>query len=138
MNVLFPAESEEPVSTRIDKMDVLLEEIQKVLAEIRSSLERSHSVEERVTELEKTVARLQSVTMDLRNPGSVNPGMDRITPLELKINTLCTITEEQKALLDQLVETHGKNIQELRKEIHQRESVEEPVFQEIDEIVRRH
>ncbi len=137
MNILFPAESEEPVTTRMDKMDALLKDIQQVLAEIRQSLDRERGVEDRVAELERSVARLQSITMDLRTPRAPTSETDRITPLESKVNTLCTMTAEQKAVLDQLVESQGKSIQELRKEMNRHGSEDEPVIQEIDEIVRR-
>jgi hypothetical protein len=136
MDILFPSESNETVTTRVEKMDSLLQDIQKVLSDIRISLERISGIEHRVDELEKTVAQLQSVSMDLRSSGIISSGNnDRITPLESMVNKLCVMTAEQKAVLNQLVETQGKSIQELRKEIHQPNSSDEPVIQEIDEIV---
>jgi septal ring factor EnvC (AmiA/AmiB activator) len=138
MNILFPSESDEAVATRVDKMDALLQDIQKVLSEIRTSLERARAVEARVEDLEKSVARLQSITMDLRNPGTFPSGStDRISPLESMVNNLCAMTAEQKAVLDQLVATQEKGRQELKKEILRQESSDELVIQEIDEIVRR-
>jgi septal ring factor EnvC (AmiA/AmiB activator) len=138
MNILFPSESDENIATRVDRMDALLQDIQKVLSEIRTSLERARAVETRVEDLERSVARLQSITMDLRNPGTIPAGStERIAPLESMVNNLCIMTAEQKAVLDQLVATQEKGRHEFKKEIHPQESSDELVIQEIDEIVRR-
>jgi cell division septum initiation protein DivIVA len=138
MNILPPSGSEESIITRVDRMDALLQDIQKVLSEIRDFLERSRAIEQRVENLEKSVARLHSIAMDLGSPGTVSTGSsDRITPLESMVNNLRAMAAEQKTVIDQLVETQEKNIQELRKESRRRESSDEPVIQEIDEIVRR-
>jgi hypothetical protein len=53
------------------------------------------------------------------------------------VDSLRTMTAEQKAVLDQLIETQGKSMQELRKEIHRHGNSDEPVMQEIDDIVRK-
>jgi hypothetical protein len=136
MDALFPSEPEELIATRMERMDTLLQNIQQVLADIRASLERTNALELRVGELEKSVSRLQSISMDLRNTGINTTGNDRIAPLESMVNRLCTMTAEQKAAFDQLVETQQKSIQDLRKEIRHRADSEEQAIHEIDELVR--
>jgi DNA repair ATPase RecN len=135
MDLLFPSESDETITSRVEKMDALLQNIQQVLADIRASLNRTQTLELRVEELEKTVGRLQSVSMDLRNTGSNSAmGSDRIAPLESMVSKLCSMTAEQKAALDQLVEAQQRSIQQLRKEIHERGESEGPAIHEIDDL----
>ncbi|MDD1678333.1 MAG: hypothetical protein LUO93_04010 [Methanomicrobiales archaeon] len=138
MDLLFPSESDEAITTRMEKMDALLQNIQQVLSDIRTSLDRTNALELRVQELEKSVGRLQSISMDLRNTGTFSAaGSDRIAPLESMVNKLCTMTAEQKTALDQLVAAQQKSVQELRKEIHHTAESEEPAIHEIDDLFRR-
>lgn len=135
MDTLFHSEPDAAINARVEKMDDLLQSIKQTLSDIRVSMERTNTLEHRVEELEKTVSRLQSISMDLRNPGTTQSGNDRITPLESMVNKLCMMTAEQKTVIDHLVETQGKSLQGLKREIHQQDDDNEPVIQEIDEIV---
>jgi hypothetical protein len=138
MDLLFPSESDEALSSRVEKMDALLQNIQQVLADIRSSLDRAQALELRVQELERTIGTLQGVRMDRPNteifPVSVS---DRIAPLEAMVNQLCNMSAAQKAALDQLTQVQQKSVQELRAEIHRKAEPEEPAIHEIDDLFRR-
>jgi DNA repair ATPase RecN len=137
MELLFPSESnDDTLTSRVEKMDALLQNIQQVLSDVRDSLDHTKAIEPRVEALEKSMARLQSITMDLRNPNTLTTGSnDRIGSLEAMVNKLCTMAAEQKAALDQLVESQSKSKQDLKKEIHRQD--DEPAFHEIEELVRR-
>ncbi|MDD1673651.1 MAG: hypothetical protein LUP99_04495 [Methanomicrobiales archaeon] len=120
-------------------MDNILQSIHQVLSDLHVSLDRAKDIDRRVTELETTVSRTNSIIMDLKTVGGLRSECgDRLTTLEGMVNRLYTMTAEQKNALEHLIETHGKAIEDLKKDVYRKEQdSNESAIQEIEELVRR-
>ncbi len=138
LDPLFPSETSDQLTSQMQTMDELLRGIQQVLSDLRRFCEDRSDLERRVDELERTVNRLNSTIMDLRSGSYTRQeGGDRLFALEQMVARLTQITEQQKGNRDlQAVDQPG-NLGTERKHLSSLQSEEEPVIQEIDELMRR-
>jgi exonuclease VII small subunit len=138
LDPLFPSETSDQLTSQMQTMDELLRGIQQVLMDLRRFCEDRSDLERRVDELERTVNRLNSTIMDLRSGSSTRQESgDRLFALEQMVARLTQITEQQKESRDHQAVDEPGDLGVERNHFSSPQSEEEPVIQEIDELMRR-
>lgn len=132
------SEGTDTLASHIRTIDDLLRRMNDTLADLSTYSSFKRDIVQRIEQLENTVNRLNSVVMDLKNPGySKVESTDRLSALEAMVNRINTLIIEQKTYIENQANLQNKSIEDLKKELVNRQKRdEEIIFHEIEEMMR--